>query len=67
MISLRGMLSRAWWKFEQFAYAMDYDEHSDTAARIENLERLQQSSSAALADIEKRIAALAGDVAALPE
>lgn len=66
-MSLWDMLRRAWRKFELFAHAMDYDQHSDNTARIENLERLQQSSSAALADAEKRVAALSGDVAALSE
>lgn len=63
-MSLRDILGRAWRRFETFAYAMDYDERTDSAARIENLERLQRSSSAALAAAEKRIAMLsASDVA----
>lgn len=66
-MSLWDILGRAWRKFEQLAHAIEYDEHTDTAARIQNLEQLQQSSSAAIADGEKHIAALSNEVAALSE
>lgn len=66
-MSLKDILGRSWRKFEAFAHAMDYDERTDAATRIENLELLQKSSSAALAVAEKRIAMLSGDNATLAE
>lgn len=63
-MNLSGMFHRAWRKFALFAYAMDYDERSDVAARVEELDRVQQSHSAALAAAAERIEALSGNLAA---
>lgn len=61
----RNMLRRAWRKFELFAYAVDYDEGTDAVVRIEQLDQLQQSHSAALAAVEERVSRLAADVTLL--
>lgn len=61
----RNMLRRAWRKFELFAYAMDYDEGTDTAVRLEQLDQLQKRHSAALAAVEERVSRLAADVTLL--
>lgn len=66
-MSLREILCGAWRKFEQFAYAMDYDERIDAAVRLEQLDQLQKRQSDALAATEERISKLSGDVALLTE
>lgn len=37
-----NILRRAWRKFEQFAYAMDYDPQTELERRVAELERVQR-------------------------
>ena len=54
-MSLRDMLRRAWRKFELFAYAMDYDEPSQTAALVAGLEARVRQQAADVAVISARM------------
>lgn len=48
-----NILRRAWRKFEQFAYAMDYDPQTDLERRVAELERVQQGPGVPLPETAK--------------
>jgi len=48
-----NILRRAWHKFEQFAYAMDYDPQTELERRVAKLERVQQERGESLPETGK--------------
>ena len=47
------ILRRVWHRFEQFAYAMDYDPQTELERRVAELERVQKESRASLPETVK--------------
>ena len=62
-MSPRNMLRRAWRKFELFAYAMDYDEPTQTAALVAGLDAQVRQQAADVAVISARMDRLAAQIA----
>ena len=48
-----NILRRAWHKFEQFAYAMDYGPQTELERRVAELERVQQERGASWPETAK--------------
>lgn len=53
-MKLKEMARRFWRNIEAFAYALDYDEHTDIRLRIERLERLAARLPATSDSLDER-------------